>query len=66
VPIRAANIEGFATYRRPAPFEARQRQQVGAPRGIVERYWYDPEDEQQPEPFDPVIPNKTTGKAVIA
>jgi hypothetical protein len=59
VPIRAANIEGFATYRRPAALEPRQRQQVGAPRGIVERYWHDPETD-----VEPIDPFRSTGRLV--
>jgi hypothetical protein len=62
VPSRAAALEGFAPYSRLLPLQERQRQQPGAPRGIVERYLFDPETDV--EPIDPR--RRPTGRAVIA
>jgi hypothetical protein len=65
VPIQARALDQpLAEYRRPLPLERRQRQVPGQPRGIIEQYMYDPEDEQ-PEPFDPII-RRPSGRVVTA
>jgi hypothetical protein len=48
--LRAADLDTFAPYRRPAPLVHRQRQLAGRPIGYVENVVIDPEDQRLATP----------------
>jgi hypothetical protein len=48
--LRAADLDTFAPYRRPAPLVHRQRQLAGRPIGYVENVVIDPEDQRPATP----------------
>jgi len=58
--IRAADLDDFTPYRRPAAIVHRQEQIVGQPRGTVRMAQIDPEDGPVVQPIDPVRPSRLT------